>query len=446
MSPPIAGCNIGRSGGNVFDSPGWVGAGTKAAPPPSPAPPPKPPPPPAPPPPPTLPKTLVSNTLGSHMVLQRAPASSIIYGYAAPGTIVSTSLDGAPALKATADLTGTWRQALPPTEADGKAHAITVASSATTSMAAETVALTDVVFGDVFICGGQSNMAFAVDQLTNGTTSEAALANKYSGLQGIRLFTVGQGTPFQNGSTPADHLLTLEQRWVAASNTTVRDVRPGNRAFTYFSAVCWIFGRTVHDGLGGTVPVGLVSSNWPGTRVEEWVSLTPGVEKCTEGHPVVLKNYLYNSMIHPFTVGPMAVTGFTWYQGESNVGPVNTSTGVNDAAAMYSCTFTELIKGWRQAFQVPDAFFGFVQLSTWCGDVLGIPDMRGQIFPGSHTQGQMAALELPNVGYATNADHGMGCGTWHDAPRRCYPLSFLRTLCTFALSLHLLPVAPFICF
>ena len=45
-----------------------------------------------------------------------------------------------------------------------------------------------------------------------------------------------------------------------------------------------------------------------------------------------------------------------------------------------------------------------------CGDVLGIPDMRGQIFPGSSSQGQMAALELPNVGYATNADHGMGCG------------------------------------
>ena len=142
--------------------------------------------------------------------------------------------------------------------------------------------------------------------MTNGTTSEAALANNYSGLRGIRLFTVGQGTPFQNGSTPADHLLTVEQGWVAASNTTVRDVRP-DQSFTYFSAVCWIFGRTVHDGLGGTVPVGLVSSNWPGTRVEEWVPLTPGVEKCAAAskapHGLTPLNYLYNSMINPFTVG-----------------------------------------------------------------------------------------------------------------------------------------------
>ena len=64
----------------------------------------------------------------------------------------------------------------------------------------------------------------------------------------------------------------------------------------------------------------------------------------------------------------MAVTGFTWYQGESNVGPANASTGINDAAVAYSCMFSEMIKGWRQAFQVPDAFFGFVQLSTWWVD------------------------------------------------------------------------------
>jgi hypothetical protein len=69
-----------------------------------------------------------------------------------------------------------------------------------------------------------------------------------------------------------------------------------------------------------------------------------------------------------------------------------------------------MITAWRSVFNYPSAYFGFVQLSTWCGDVSGIPAMRGQINSGSNAQGQMAALELPNVGYATNADHGMGCG------------------------------------
>jgi hypothetical protein len=60
-----------------------------------------------------------------------------------------------------------------------------------------------------------------------------------------------------------------------------------------------------------------------------------------------------------------------------------------------------MIQQWRNAFQQPTAYFGFVQLSTWCGNGELIAEMR--------TLGQMAALRLPKVGYATNADHGAGC-------------------------------------
>ena len=49
---------------------------------------------------------------------------------------------------------------------------------------------------------------------------------------------------------------------------------------------------------------------------------------------------LYNSMIAPFTVGPMALTGVTWYQGEASVG----------AAGFYSVAFPQMITGWREAF------------------------------------------------------------------------------------------------
>eukprot|EP00729_Bicosta_minor_P027722 gene27722-4213_t len=63
--------------------------------------------------------------------------------------------------------------------------------------------------------------------------------------------------------------------------------------------------------------------------------------------------------------------------------------------------FPQMISAWRTAFAQPDAFFGFVQLSTWCAlPPDSLPQMR---------DAQMAALALPNVGYATNADHGMGC-------------------------------------
>lgn len=71
-----------------------------------------------------------------------------------------------------------------------------------------------------------------------------------------------------------------------------------------------------------------------------------------------------------------------------------------------------MITEWRRAFAAPSAFFGFIQLSTWCepgGAASGIPAMRGQIV-GDGGEGQMAALRLSNVGFSTNADRGMGCG------------------------------------
>ena len=65
-------------------------------------------------------------------------------------------------------------------------------------------------------------------------------------------------------------------------------------------------------------------------------------------------------MIHPFMVGPMALAGFAWYQGESNLAENEYAT------EDYAEDFPNLIQAWRDGFQNKDAFFGFVQLSTWC--------------------------------------------------------------------------------
>jgi hypothetical protein len=87
-------------------------------------------------------------------------------------------------------------------------------------------------------------------------------------------------------------------------------------------------------------------------------------------------------------VNMCGVHRFTWYQGEAN-------TENATSAAQYSCMFPQMITAWRSAFEQPTAFFGFVQLSTWCAlPADSLPQMR---------QAQMAAMTLPNVGYATNA-------------------------------------------
>ena len=64
-------------------------------------------------------------------------------------------------------------------------------------------------------------------------------------------------------------------------------------------------------------------------------------------------------MINPYVVGPMAVTGFTWYQGEAN-------TGSQQSADAYACLFPSMIQSWRTNFKAPKAYFGYIELSTWC--------------------------------------------------------------------------------
>jgi len=230
-------------------------------------------------------------------------------------------------------------------------------------------------------------MAFSIPGTTN-SSAEAQLANGYPT---IRLFTVGTRT--QSG-TPLDDLQTVQQPWAVANSTSISS----GGTFSQFSSVCWFFGRRISEALSSTgeVPLGLISNNWGGTQIEKWAT-SSAFDSCGRTDP---QGSLYNAMIHPYTVGPMALSGFTWYQGESNTYPYTECNPISQCATDYACLFPAMISAWRDAFANPDAYFGFIQLSTWCGDVQSIPEVR---------EAQMAAVKLPKVGYATNADHGAGC-------------------------------------
>lgn len=206
----------------------------------------------------------------------------------------------------------------------------------------------------------------------------------------IRFFSVGHRT---SSPVPFRNLQSFWEPWQVASNMTIdKDYGPGHTLFSTFSAVCWLFGKELSKKLGPEVPLGLISNNWGGTKVEVWTPKS-AYAKCNRTD-VAVNGPMYNAMILPYAEGPMQVAGFTWYQGEANTANATT-------AEQYSCMFPQMISAWRTAFAQPDAFFGFVQLSTWCAlPPDSLPQMR---------DAQMAALALPNVGYATNADHGMGC-------------------------------------
>ena len=92
--------------------------------------------------------TFLSNTLGDDMVLQRAPASAVVFGVSNSSNATVTTKFGDVTLTTTSGKGGIWRQKLPPTPAS-----LVGVNFTFTSSVGETAQLTGVIFGDVFLCG-----------------------------------------------------------------------------------------------------------------------------------------------------------------------------------------------------------------------------------------------------------------------------------------------------
>ena len=112
----------------------------------------------------------------------------------------------------------------------------------------QTLKRSNLMFGDVWLCSGQSNMEFQVNG-TNNAAAEKAAAN----YPNIRLLTV----PKAIRSVPIDN---FEGGWEVCNPETVGP----------FSAVGYFFGRKLHQDLN--VPIGLIDSSWGGTVAQAWTS------------------------------------------------------------------------------------------------------------------------------------------------------------------------------
>ena len=87
----------------------------------------------------------------SNMVLQRGPKQATVWGEAVPGSSITVAVGGEKAGSATADWEGNWQAAL-------TAQPLRLNTSLTVTDGVTTLNLTNVAFGDVYLCSGQSNM------------------------------------------------------------------------------------------------------------------------------------------------------------------------------------------------------------------------------------------------------------------------------------------------
>ncbi len=349
-----------------------------------------------------------------HMVLQRERAAPV-WGTADAGEAVSVRLGDQAPRTATADAAGKWRVNLP-AQAAGGPFTLTVQGT-------NTLTVNDVYVGEVWLCSGQSNMEWVVNNSLNPDTEKAAATDPL-----IRCFTVRKATSGYSGPD-------VQGAWQVSSPDTVGG----------FTAAGYFMARELRRVLD--VPVGLINSSWGGTRIEPWCTpasfgllpslasidervrlATPGDPSHTErlgayvtelqawlalaqaaladaqpvaappAYPTGLNSLasgdspqqqpttLYHAMIEGLV--PYALRGAIWYQGESNHGE----------GMLYADKQEALVRGWRDVFENPDLAFNYVQIAPYNYGAEA-PHILAEFW-----EAQEAALRVPNTGMVVTTD------------------------------------------
>ncbi|MBM3493580.1 MAG: sialate O-acetylesterase, partial [Armatimonadetes bacterium] len=316
---------------------------------------------------------------GSNMVMQR-DVRAPIWGTADPGETVTLTIGPRKVVVRAGD-TGAWQARIGPFPAGGP-HTIKIAG------AAGSVTFTNVMFGEVWVASGQSNMEWPV-----AATRNADYEIKNSANPAIRLFGVTK-------AVKAEPTKELAGAWAECSPQSVGG----------FSAVAYFFGRALYRRL--QMPIGLIQTAWGGTPAESWTALKhmegdpdltpmlsripPPGQTTKPGDPskpawdAWTPTGLYNGMIAPLV--PYAIAGAIWYQGESNA----------SRAYQYRKLFPAMIQCWRDAWGQGDFPFIWVQLANF---------MKRQADPGDSAwaelrEAQTMTLSMPNTGQALAIDIG----------------------------------------
>lgn len=340
-----------------------------------------------------------------HMVLQSG-MSVPVWGTADAGETVTVTLTGQKK-SATAGADGKWMIRLTDLKPGGPFE-MTISGK-------NTLTVSDVLIGEVWLGSGQSNMEFTVSKkkarfagLIN-EDEEIAAAN----YPAIRMFTEKQAKTYEPRTE-------LAGEWLVCNPDNV----PG------FSAVGYLFARDLQKEM--KVPVGILTVAFGASTAEAWirretVAADPLLKPLLDRFDNLVAYYkehsdvpaeqappppqtinaraarpgrqrdpvqdqheptvLFNGMVNP--VIPYAIRGALWYQGESIVGG---KAGV----ALYPHVMETLVKDWRKLWGEGDFPFYAVQLPA-LQDVSNNPMVR---------EGQAAILSLPHTGLAVTIDIG----------------------------------------
>ena len=330
-----------------------------------------------------------------NMVLQYGRRIEL-QGMANAGEKVSVSIAGQKH-RATADTDGKWTVALSPLKAGGP-YTLKIEAGK------KELVYKNVMAGEVWLCSGQSNMEFQLNQSATGKEDIPMAENR-----NIRLFDMKarwRTNPVEWDASVLDSLNHLQY----FHDTQWTECTPQTAA--RFSAIAYHFGKMLQDSL--QVPIGLICNAVGGSPTEAWVS-----RRMLEFEfPAILRDWTKNDFIqdwvrgraaqnirkskdkfqrHPYepcylfesAILPMQqfpIRGVIWYQGESNAHNIEA----------HEKLFERLVRSWRQYWEDEEMPFYYVQLSS----------LNRPSWPLFRDSQRRMLQDIDNSGMAVSTDKG----------------------------------------
>lgn len=317
----------------------------------------------------------ISNIFSSNAVLQ-CEKPVIIWGECNPKNQVYVLLNGNLISAGRSDHHGRWELSLPSQNASFTPQELQVISNE------DTIELHNILFGEVWLAAGQSNMEFPINKANGG---DDFLNIEYDNIRVLQV-------PHQRGLMIETSFKSEELQWKTINPKT--------------SAIAAFFAADLQKSLQR--PIGIIQCTWGGTNCETWIPLSAlknnpllrykadsvsdaMIKKPAIEYERAVKVYdtwvyeqsrrrsagdlpmetpkpglslynpqsknapssLYQNMIVPLL--PLSIRGVLWYQGESNISNYEE----------YYSLFSTMISEWRKGFKQPALPFLFVQLPAY---------------------------------------------------------------------------------
>ena len=316
--------------------------------------------------------------ISSNMILQRNTTVQL-WGWADPNEKIKikTSWTKKP-INISANDEGLWKISLATTNSKAT-QTINLKSKSSD------IKLNNILFGEVWVCSGQSNMEHPLEGFFNQPVYEANMTIAQSNNNNIRLFTVEKF-----GSKTKLNDIEKYSAWEVSSPESAAK----------FSAVAYFYGKQLQEILD--VPVGLIHTSWGASTIEAWMSeeVLSSYQKVDLSKVDITRETnttataLFNAMMNPLI--PFTIKGAIWYQAESN----------RFEYKEYKKLFPAMVKDWRERWNIGDFPFYYVQIAPfvyWSGR--NNPDPTKNSANIRYVQLQCTDL-IPNSGIAITMDIG----------------------------------------